>query len=401
MKKSLERIQKVFSHRSINLKLQYSIMTLLIAIIFAACAVTGQKGTISGKIEGAGGKSIYLESFINNRRVYTDSTVAGSDGSFTLVPAHPLEMNYYRIIINDDNFITLITDSSECLALTGTLDNFDNSLKVDGSYNTETLRELEEKGQPFNKKDKEIRGKISNPAISPEEKGMLNQELIASRKARSEVIKEWLETHSSAPAALLAIQQLDPRTDMPIFNKVFAELEASFGHTIIYKGMRQQVQMMMNKDKQGGGETPAMSNITPGKPALEIAMADPTGKMRKLSDLKGKTVLVDFWASWCGPCRRENPNVVAAYKKYNKDGFEVFSVSLDKAKDPWLQAISADGLIWPNHVSDLKWWDNEAAKTYSVKSIPFTVLVDKDGNIIGHNLRGAMLEEKLKAIYGH
>jgi thioredoxin-related protein len=91
---------------------------------------------------------------------------------------------------------------------------------------------------------------------------------------------------------------------------------------------------------------------------------------------------------------------VAAYNKYNKDGFEVFSVSLDRAKDAWLQAIEADGLLWPNHVSDLKWWESEAAKTYNVHSIPFTVLVDKEGKILGHNLRGAMLEDKLKAIYG-
>ena len=97
---------------------------------------------------------------------------------------------------------------------------------------------------------------------------------------------------------------------------------------------------------------------------------------------------------------RSNPNVIAAYSKYNKDGFEVFSVSLDKAKEPWLQAIEQDGLTWPNHVSDLKWWESEAAKTYSVHSIPFTVLVDKEGKILGHNLRGPLLEEKLKAIYG-
>jgi alkyl hydroperoxide reductase subunit AhpC len=93
--------------------------------------------------------------------------------------------------------------------------------------------------------------------------------------------------------------------------------------------------------------------------------------------------------------------VVAAYNKYNKDGFEVFSVSLDKLKDQWVQAISKDQLIWPNHVSDLQHWDNAAAKLYGVSSVPFTVMVDKDGKILGHNLRGPALEEKLRSIYGH
>ena len=133
--------------------------------------------------------------------------------------------------------------------------------------------------------------------------------------------------------------------------------------------------------------------------AVEIAQADSTGKMRKLSDLKGKYVLIDFWASWCGPCRKENPTAVAAYKKYHDKGFEIFSVSLDQDRAKWLAAIEKDGLIWSNHVSDLKGWGNEAAALYSVTSIPRTVLVDKNGMVIDHNLRGEALEARLKTIF--
>lgn len=135
-------------------------------------------------------------------------------------------------------------------------------------------------------------------------------------------------------------------------------------------------------------------------PAPEIVQADTTGKMRKLSDLKGKYVLLDFWASWCGPCRRENPNVVRLYNKYKPKGFEIFSVSLDQTRDRWIKAIQDDGLIWENHVSDLKYWSNEAARTYSVQSIPTTVLLDKSGTIIARNLRGESLEAKLKELMG-
>lgn len=131
-----------------------------------------------------------------------------------------------------------------------------------------------------------------------------------------------------------------------------------------------------------------------GDEAPNLVFKDPNGKERKLSDLRGKIVLVDFWASWCGPCRRENPNVVSAYKKYHTakfksaKGFEIFSVSLDKNKANWVNAIAQDGLIWDNHVSDLLFWSSKAAKLYNVNSVPMSFLIDENGIIIGKNLRG-------------
>ena len=139
--------------------------------------------------------------------------------------------------------------------------------------------------------------------------------------------------------------------------------------------------------------------LLPGVEAPEISMKDPEGKVRQLSDLRGKVVLIDFWASWCGPCRRENPNVVKLYKKYHDKGFEIYSVSLDKEKSAWLKAIKDDGLIWPNHVSDLNGWTSSGGKTYGIMSVPSTVLVDKEGKIIARNLRGTELERKLAELF--
>lgn len=139
--------------------------------------------------------------------------------------------------------------------------------------------------------------------------------------------------------------------------------------------------------------------LLPGMEAPEISMKDPDGNTRRLSDLRGKVVLIDFWASWCGPCRHENPNVVSLYKKYHDKGFEIYSVSLDKEKGKWLKAIKDDGLIWPNHVSDLSGWVSSGGKTYGVMSIPNTVLVGRDGKIIARNLRGGDLERKLQDIF--
>lgn len=136
-----------------------------------------------------------------------------------------------------------------------------------------------------------------------------------------------------------------------------------------------------------------------GMEAPEIVMTDTAGMVRRLSELHGKVVLIDFWASWCGPCRRENPNVVRMYQRYHDQGFEVFSVSLDDNREKWLQAIKKDNLLWPNHVSDLRGWNSAAGRLYGISSIPATVLVGRDGKVLARNLRGPQLEQTLKEIF--
>ncbi len=140
-----------------------------------------------------------------------------------------------------------------------------------------------------------------------------------------------------------------------------------------------------------------MKKVAIGQPALDFALNDPAGTPIAISSFKGKFLLIDFWASWCGPCRRENPNVVQLYNDFNEKGFEIIGVSFDDNRDKWLKAIDDDKLTWP-HVSDLQGWGCEAGKLYAVNSIPATVLLNREGVIIAKNLRGDALRKKLEEL---
>jgi len=142
-----------------------------------------------------------------------------------------------------------------------------------------------------------------------------------------------------------------------------------------------------------------LRTVEPGKKAPDFTLNDPQGRPVKLSDHRGKYLLVDFWASWCPPCRQENPNLVKAWQKYQNKGFDVFGVSLDRKKENWIKAIKDDQLTW-THVSDLKFWNSEAAKLYGVRAIPSNLLLGPDGTIIAKNLTGEALHVKLEELLG-
>jgi len=195
------------------------------------------------------------------------------------------------------------------------------------------------------------------------------------------IMRAYLDKNPGSPIAMFALNQyagyeINPADVEPVFKKLDKKIKSSASG----KAFVQRLE--------------AAKKTAIGQPALDFAQADASGNTVSLASFRGKYVLVDFWASWCGPCRAENPNVVRAYSKFKEKGFEILAVSLDDKKDKWLAAIQADNLSW-THVSDLKGWKNAAAELYSIRAIPQNLLIDPQGRIIAKNLRGEALETKL------
>ena len=176
---------------------------------------------------------------------------------------------------------------------------------------------------------------------------------------------------------------IDKDKNLDLFISTSEKFKKEWPNYVFTKELSNQVQKM---------KVTAIGQLAP-----EISLANPNGQIVKLSSLRGKYELIDFWAKWCGPCRRENPNVVKAYQRFKDKGFEVFGVSLDRTKEDWVKAIAEDGLTW-THVSDLKYFESQAARDYNINAIPFSILLDKTGKIIAKNLRGAALEKKLEEV---
>jgi peroxiredoxin len=199
-----------------------------------------------------------------------------------------------------------------------------------------------------------------------------------------QLILNYIEKNpSSVVGAWSVVRNFLYDSDVKTLEKIYSEFTPDVQKSQFAKTIKKQLDIE--------------EHLQVGMVAPDLTENDTTGKPVSLSSFRGKYLLVDFWASWCGPCRRENPNVLAAYKKYKDKNFTILGVSLDESKQAWEKAINDDGLVW-NHISDLKGWKNQAAAQYGIRGIPSNYLLDPDGKILGHNLRGEDLEKTLASV---
>lgn len=364
-------------------------------LLLAACATGGGERSIDISLEGGAGRTVYFDRFDNNRPLHVDSVKLDANGKGSMsVPALPLD--YYRLAMGDEQLIVAL-DSAESLSVEATLGRLSLPTSVKGSKHSEALEAFASDARKF---DEEI-AKLRTAAAQGDTTQLAR--FNAKNNEYYEQCKAFAVTHASSPAALSALGRLNMLQDLQLFKTVRDSLRTTMAHSSFFTMFRDQVDRVDQQQvalRMQEEEMKRLSNLLPvGGAAPEISQQTPEGGTFALSKLRGKVVLIDFWASWCRPCRIENPNVKKVYAKYASKGFEILGVSLDRDHAAWVKAIKDDGLPW-KHVSDLGFWNNAAAQEYGVQSIPYTVLVDRDGNIIEKGLRAHDLEAKLAQVLG-
>ncbi len=361
-------------------------------MLLASCSNDKKNASfeLKGTFTNSNGEMIYLEKLTNTKQINVDSAVIDDKGNFEFTNYVP-KIGFYRVKVDQRNFAMLVLDSSDKVTLTGDIKDLGNTYKAEGSAETKLFIEynslakqrdirLDSLNKAFqtmmeaSKMDAKRMDSLSKMFENP-----YNAIVNSSSKILISKLKENLGMYSS----IMAIQSLEPDKYLDIYKELDNGLAQKYPNDANVKMFHSMVEKM--------------SAVGIGQLAPDIALNNPEGKEITLSSFRGKVVLVDFWASWCGPCRKEMPNVVKAYAKFKNKGFEIFGVSLDQEKDRWIEAIAKDGITWPQ-VSDLKQWQSEVVPLYSIQSIPYTILLDKEGKILAKNLRGEDLEKKLAEV---
>jgi len=285
------------------------------------------------------------------------------DGTFTLSSDFQMK-TICKLGFDEKTFISLIPGPGEHVSVTINASNINDPV-ISGSADSELLYETIRKLNSYQKS--------------------IDDHTASVRAEREAFLYDFLSKNKSSLAVLFFLEQMNIDEYPDLYKEVTEALSQNHPGNVIVESYNRRFRDALF--------------LPPGAEAPEIALPDTEGKIVKLSSLKGKVVLIDFWASWCGPCRKESPNVVRVYNKFKDKGFEIYGVSLDRDKNNWINAIKSDHLDWV-HVSDLKYWQSEVVGLYGFSGIPYTVLIDREGRIIAKGLRGEQLENKLSEIFG-
>lgn len=347
------------------------------------------KVTVSGTVFNLAQDTVSISQY--NGQGYRDLIKGKVDkkGNFSLIGTLPSK-DIYVLRISSNQHINLILRENASIQVYGDGKNLIQHMNLVGSEESAQLNKFIIRLEDYNRKKDSANIYLQQ---HPDQQQVVNESFTSIYQSFEAYKQEFFNTNQNSPALLPLLSLFDPTQQFDVYEMLVDHIVKGFDGAPTVNMVKANYLNFKAKHDE-------LAFLSPGKEALDFMQPKLDGKPLRLSDLRGKVVLLDFWASWCGPCRRENPNVVKIYEKYKDKGFTVMSISLDKDKNAWQEAIKRDNLSWPNHASDLKAWSNEAAQLYKVTGIPFTVLIDKEGKIIKTNVRGEELEQALKGIFG-
>ena len=355
--------------------------------------------TVGGQFFHPQSDSVYIAKFNGKQYFQFFGAKLDAEGKFNatgMVPAPD-----YYVIRNGNVHTNIILKAGADIKVYGDVKRLQDICNFTGSEASQEMNRFAVKLEKWNiKKDSAYKAMNAYPPQDTARRNRLNQYMTQAYLTFLNERQEFVAANQNSPALIIALVSLDINNEFEAYTNILNQLVACFGESPTIKEYVNYVNTYVTQKEQKANQE-ANNPLAKGKEAPDFEEFLTDGKTPfKLSSTRGKVVLLDFWASWCGPCRKENPNVVNMYKKYKDKGFTVVSVSLDNDKQKWLGAIQNDQLSWPNHVSDLGGWNSKVPKKYGVNSIPLTVLIDRDGKIIDTNLRGPSLEETLMRIFG-
>jgi len=383
-------------------------ISVVFALFLGACSNDNRNDAdviLNGKVQKSSGQTLFIHELTTDNLIPVDSVKLTEEGKFSF-RFKLTEAGFYILKLSKENFVTLLLAPGENVELDVPGGNFSGDIVIKGSEGSELLRQLNLKlRENYFKVDSlvDVYKSIQDGKDFVESKKQLDIAYTGIFEDQKTYVKQFIDENPRSLASIIALYQyfgnqvlLKETEDFEYFEKLSISLSEVYPDNKHVLDLRQRVSDYKRAEIQ---RKQAEQRLNDGGEAPEIALPDKNGNVISLSSLKGKVVLIDFWAAWCPPCRQENPHLVKLYSKYKDEGFEIYGISLDRDKDEWLKGIKEDKISWIQ-VSDLRYWNSPVVSLYNVQGIPYSVLIDREGKIMAKGLRYKELEQKLKEIFG-